>query len=287
MPKKQPKKKTIPAWITNYQYDTKGEDRYGGDPDDYFEELYKLCDAHDKGTIASSKTGREGKSTREQNLIGAAGELEIQRVTGYKPDFNVYEGGDDGIDFTFNVGSADVKTYELPLNLLLPVDFGLRNADIQILAGFSYDTWYGYLLGWEYTEEMLKCPHKVGPWKFDNHYKARGKLRKMDDLFANLYPFEISYWMACSNIIPAYFEEKGVWTALFPDGCTTKRQGLVDVCVGKGRTKSEAVVSLFANAYGCVIEKSNGSWNMPAQYGQAHLLWKHLDNRRAYETASP
>lgn len=101
------------------------------------------------------------KLSKDYEKIGASGEAEFERVTGYKMMISSQVRGDGGKDFTVRIRQSDsivprrldVKTAEKPWFLL--VETVKVFADIFVLAHWHPATETATLLGWAWQHEVL------------------------------------------------------------------------------------------------------------------------------------
>lgn len=115
----------------------------------------------------------------EYELSGLCGEWCLSVETGLPMDWTRRPNGDGRKDAEFGSYTLDVKTGRgNAYNLLRETN--KRHADILVLAECNLGSREVELLGWEFDEEMLKCPtkrfHERGPI---NHYKHRSKLKNI------------------------------------------------------------------------------------------------------------
>ncbi len=218
----------------------------------YIKKLNTLAEKRKK-SLSTTRAMNE-----DRDILGAAGELEFSRVSGYR--MPIVDGGDGGVDFRTNMGTIDVKTALDPKMLFLEV--GKKEvSEIYVLAGFSERERVAYLLGWEYYEVMLGCPKKT--YVVENHVKPREKLRPMHTLIDALYPFKIYEWLQLRKI-ELEITVDGQYHAEFPLNGTFERRGEKIVPgLSTGKTEREAVVNLFLKVNDTVATISKSQYNLP------------------------
>tara|TARA_Y100000034_G_C6718609_1_gene317797 strand:- start:116 stop:472 length:357 start_codon:yes stop_codon:yes gene_type:complete len=105
------------------------------------------------------------------------GEAAFALQFGLRIDRSLRPAGDKGIDFWVKGASVDVKTARKAKNMI--VEVGKVSADLYVLGQY-YDDGVD-LLGWEWGEEMSRCPSRDFGYGILNHFKEVALLHNMGE----------------------------------------------------------------------------------------------------------
>jgi len=112
---------------------------------------------------SESKNRRLYEDTTVEHRRGAHGEKEFVDEFGYPLDRRKRKSGDDGFDFVTAMGLIDVKASIVPSLAVKTYEIH-RRVDIYVFAHYNEITKTAKFLGWEYPEEMIKCPIEDLPY---------------------------------------------------------------------------------------------------------------------------
>lgn len=133
---------------------------------------------------ASSRPLHQSRTKRafDYELVGLTGEWCFSIEFDLPMDWKRRIAGDGRVDFYCGQHSIDVKTGRgNAFNLLRETN--KKHASILVLAECDFEKREVVLFGWEFNEEMLKCPirrfHSKGPL---NHFKHNTNLNSIDQL---------------------------------------------------------------------------------------------------------
>ena len=120
--------------------------------------------------------------SKEQDLVGLAGEAQFARQYGQALDLRRAPKGDRGIDFTVPLAfTVDVKCARNPDRLLQAQ--GKVLADIYVLAGYRERDCGADLLGWQWGRNLSAAPLcDPGDRGVPAHYIEASQLYRMSDL---------------------------------------------------------------------------------------------------------
>ena len=206
------------------------------------------------------RPGSKSSMREDGDLVGVSGELAFEQTTNYPMDRTFKPAGDEGIDFETNAGNIDVKTARKARMLFLE-QHAKTKADILVLAQYQGTHKLATLLGWETVEEMRKQP--VQQFERTNHTKRASLLRPMSSLYERLYPRKIWEWLQLSKMDLDLKVHKGVHYAAPGESAEVKQRGRAADLPAMGDSEALAVLALFREISGCIVNLSRGSFNTP------------------------